>query len=51
MHLAEMNQTARQELKEVKERLEILKPYLSQAEQKQLEEQQKQLEWDDFELE
>lgn len=49
--LAEMNQTARQELKEVKERLEILKPYLSQAEQKQLEEQQKQLEWDDFELE
>lgn len=49
--LAKMNQTARQELKEVKERLEILKPYLSQAEQKQLEEQQKQLEWDDFELE
>lgn len=49
--LAEMNQTARQELKEVKERLEILKPYLSKAEQKQLEEQQKQLEWDDFELE
>lgn len=49
--LAEMNQTARQELKEVKERLEILKPYLSKAEQMQLEEQQKQLEWDDFELE
>lgn len=49
--LAEMNQKARQELKEVKERLEVLKPYLSKAEQKQLEEQQKQLEWDDFELE
>lgn len=49
--LAEMNQKARQELKEVKERLEVLKPYLSKAEQKQFEEQQKQLEWDDFELE
>lgn len=49
--LAEMNQKARQELKEVKERLEVFKPYLSKAEQKQLEEQQKQLEWDDFELE
>lgn len=44
--LAEMNQKARQELKEVKERLEVLKPYLSKAEQKQLEEQQKQLEWE-----
>lgn len=51
--LAEMNQKARQTLREMQKQLEVLKPYLSKAEQKQLEEQQKQLEreWDDFELE
>lgn len=59
--LAEMNQKARQELQQVQKQLEVLKPYLSKAEQKQLEEQQKQQEqtrqeepewdWDDFGLE
>ena len=40
--LAEMNENARK-------KLEALKPYLSKAEQKQLEEQQRQLEqeWDE----
>ena len=36
--LAEMNQTARQELKEVKDKLEAYKPYLTRAEQRELEE-------------
>lgn len=47
--LAEMNQKARQTLREMQKQLEVLKPYLSKAEQKQLEEQQKQLEqeWDE----
>lgn len=54
--LAEMNQKARQtlremqkQLREMQKQLEVLKPYLSKAEQKQLEEQQKQLEreWDE----
>lgn len=46
--LAEMNQKARQTLREMQKQLEVLKP-LSKAEQKQLEEQQKQLEreWDE----
>lgn len=44
--LAEMNQKARQTLREMQKQLEVLKPYLSKAEQKQLEEQQKQLEWE-----
>lgn len=42
--LAEMNQKARQTLREMQKQLEVLKPYLSKAEQKQLEEQQRQLE-------
>lgn len=50
--LAEMNQKARQTLREMQKQLEVLKPYLSKAEQRvkqQLEEQQKQLEreWDE----
>lgn len=47
--LAEMNQKARQTLREMQKQLEVLRPYLSKAEQKQLEEQQKQLEqeWDE----
>lgn len=51
--LAEMNEKARQTLREMlremQKQLEVLKPYLSKAEQKQLEEQQKQLEreWDE----
>ena len=47
--LAEMNQKARQTLREMQKQLEVLKPYLSKAEQKQLEEQQRQLEqeWDE----
>lgn len=47
--LAEMNQKARQTLREMQKQREVLKPYLSKAEQKQLEEQQKQLEreWDE----
>lgn len=44
--LAEMNQKARQELRKTRKQLEHLKGYLSKAEQKQLEEQQKQLEWE-----
>lgn len=47
--LAEMNEKARQELQQVQKQLKVLKPYLSKAEQKRLEEQQKQLEqeWDE----
>ena len=47
--LAEMNQKARQTLRDMQKQLEVLKPYLSKAEQKQLEEQQRQLEqeWDE----
>lgn len=47
--LAEMNQKARQTLREMQKQLEVLKPYLSKAEQKQLEEQKRQLEqeWDE----
>ena len=47
--LAEMNQKARQTLREMQKQLEVLKPYLSKAEQRQLEEQQNQLEqeWDE----
>lgn len=44
--LAEMNKKARKELKQVKKQLEVYKPYLTKAEQKRLEEQQKQLEWE-----
>lgn len=40
--LAEMNQKARQTLREMQKQLEVLKPYLSKAEQKQLER-----EWDE----
>lgn len=47
--LAEMNEKARKKLQRTQKQLEALKPYLSKAEQKQLEEQQKQLEreWDE----
>lgn len=48
--LSEMNQKARQELKKVKEQLEVYKTYLSKAEERELQEmfERKQ---DDFELE
>lgn len=47
--LAEMNEKARKQLQRTQKQLEALKPYLSKAEQKQLEEQQRQLEqeWDE----
>lgn len=47
--LAEMNEKARKKLQRTQKQLEALKPYLSKAEQKQLEEQQRQLEqeWDE----
>lgn len=45
--LADMNQKARQELKQVKEKLEVYKPYLTKAEQRELEELYKQ---DELEL-
>lgn len=47
--LAEMNQKARQELKQVKEKLEVYKPYLTRAEQQKLEELYRQDE-DELEL-
>lgn len=40
--LAEMNEKARQELKQVKKQLEVYKPYLTRAEQRELEELYKQ---------
>ena len=51
--LAEMNQKARQELQQVQKQLEVLKPYLSKAEQRELREleQEFEQEQDDFELE
>ena len=51
--LAEMNQKARQELKEAKEQLKALKPYLSKAEQQRLQEELElqEREQDGFELE
>lgn len=45
--LADMNQKARQELKQVKKQLEVYKPYLTRAEQQELEELYKQ---DELEL-
>lgn len=48
--LAEMNQKARQELKEVKKQLEVYKPYLTKAEQRELQEMLER-EQDGFELE
>lgn len=50
--LAEMNQKARKKLQRTQKQLEALKLYLSKAEQRQLEEQQNQLEqeWDEPEL-
>ena len=47
--LVEMNEKARKKLQRTQKQLEALKPYLSKAEQKQLEEQQRQLEqeWDE----
>lgn len=47
--LKEMNEKARKKLQRTQKQLEALKPYLSKAEQKQLEEQQRQLEqeWDE----
>lgn len=49
--LAEMNQKARQTLREMQKQLEVLKPYLSRAEQKELQALQEQLEqeqeWDE----
>lgn len=47
--LAEMNQKARKKLQRTQKQLEALKLYLSKAEQRQLEEQQNQLEqeWDE----
>lgn len=47
--LAEMNQTARQELQQVKKQLEVYKPYLTKAEQRELQELER--EQDGFELE
>lgn len=52
--LAEMNQKARQELQQVQKQLEVLKPYLSKAEQKQQEQtrqEEPEWDWDDFGLE
>lgn len=46
--LSEMNQKARQELKQVKEQLEVYKTYLSKAEERELQEM---FEQDGFELE
>jgi hypothetical protein len=46
--LTELNQKARQELKQVKEQLEVYKPYLTRAEQRELQEIRER---DDFELE
>lgn len=43
--LAEMNQKARQTLREMQKQLEVLKPYLSKAEQKQLEQEWDEPEW------
>jgi hypothetical protein len=40
--LADMNQKARQELKQVKNQLEVYKPYLNKAEERELEELYKQ---------
>lgn len=48
--LAEMNQKARRELKEVKKQLEVYKPYLTKAEQRELQEILER-EQDGFELE
>ena len=48
--LAEMNQKARRELKEVKKQREIYKPYLTKAEQRELQEMLER-EQDGFELE
>lgn len=48
--LAEMNQKARRELKEVKKQLEVYKPYLTKAEQRELQEMLER-EQDSFELE
>lgn len=48
--LAEMNQKARRELKEVKKQLEVYKPYLTKAEQRELQEMLER-EQDGFELE
>lgn len=47
--LAEMNEKARQELQETRKELERLAPYLTRAEQRELQEQQKQQEqeWDE----
>lgn len=45
--LADMNQKARQELKQVKKQLEVYKPYLTKAEQRELEELYRQ---DELEL-
>lgn len=48
--LTELNQKARQELKEVKKQLEVYKPYLTRAEQRELQEILER-EQDGFELE
>lgn len=48
--LAEMNQKTRRELKEVKKQLEVYKPYLTKAEQRELQEMLER-EQDGFELE
>lgn len=48
--LAEMNQKARRKLKEVKKQLEVYKPYLTKAEQRELQEMLER-EQDGFELE
>lgn len=47
--LAEMNQKARQELKQVKGKLEVYKPYLSKVEERELE--QREREWNDLDRE
>lgn len=47
--LSELNQKARQELKQVKKQLEAYKPYLTRAEQRELEERER--EWNDLDRE
>lgn len=47
--LTELNQKARQELKQVKEKLEVYKPYLSKVEERELE--QREREWNDLDRE
>lgn len=47
--LTELNQKARQELNQIKEKLEVYKPYLSKVEERELE--QREREWNDLDRE